>query len=86
VPEWAGWFNEEFHRRGAIRPLIGLGCSPVLVNGAKKLFLKWIRTALREKRIEVPVANGPVRWNLDNSFFRIHQNDLDEGPPDAATV
>jgi hypothetical protein len=79
VPEWAGWFNEELHRRGAIKPLIGLGCSPVLVSGTKKLFLKWIRRALRQKRIEVPDSNGSVSWNLAHSFFRIGQNDLGEG-------
>jgi hypothetical protein len=79
VPEWAGWFNEELNRRGAIRPLIGLGCSPVLVSGTKKLFLKWIRRALRRKRIEVPDCHGPVRWSLAHSFFRINQNDLEAG-------
>ena len=79
VPEWASWFNEELTRRGAVKPLIGLGCSPVLVSGTKKLFLKWIRTALRQKRIEVPACNGPVRWSLANSFFRINQNDLEAG-------
>ena len=79
VPEWAGWFNEELNRRGAIKPLIGLGCSPVLVSGTKKLFLKWIRSALRQKRIEVPGANGPVCWNLDRSFFRIDQDYLEVG-------
>jgi hypothetical protein len=79
VPEWAGWFNEELNRRGAIKPLIGLGCSPVLVSGTKKLFLKWIRRALRQKWIEVPDRNGPVRWTLAHSFFRIGQGDLGEG-------
>jgi hypothetical protein len=78
VPEWAGWFNEELNPRGAIKPLIGLGCSPVLVSGTKKLFLKWIRIALRQKRIEVPDCNGPVSWSLAHIFFRISQNDLDE--------
>ena len=58
VPEWAAWFNEELNRRAAIKPLIGLGCSPVLVSGTKKLFLKWIRRALRQKRIEVPDRMG----------------------------
>ena len=71
--------HEELHRRGAIKPLIGLGCSPVLVSGTKKLFLKWIRIALRKKRIEVPDRNGPVRWNLARSFFRINQDDLEKG-------
>jgi hypothetical protein len=79
VPEWAAWFNEELNRRGAIKPLIGLGCSPVLVSGTKKLFLKWIRIALRKKRIEVPDRNGPVRWSMANSFFPIDQNDLGQG-------
>jgi hypothetical protein len=78
VPEWAGWFNEELNRRGAIKPLIGLGCSPVLVSGTKKLFLKWIRRALRQKRIEVPDRNGPVRWNLAHSFFRVSETGLEE--------
>jgi hypothetical protein len=79
VPDWAGWFNEELNRRGAIKPLIGLGCSPVVVSGTKKLFLKWIRHGLRQKRIQVPGRNGPVRWNLAHSFFRVGKNDLREG-------
>jgi hypothetical protein len=79
VPEWASWFNEELDRRGAIKPLLGLGCSPVLVSGTKKLFLKWIRHGLRQKRIEVPDRNGPVRWNLAHSFFRVGKDDLGEG-------
>jgi hypothetical protein len=81
VPEWAGWFNEEINRRGAFKPLIGLGCSPVLVSGTKKLLLKWIRSALRQKRIGVPDCNGPVRWSLAHSLFRINPDDLDEGTP-----
>jgi hypothetical protein len=78
VPEWAGWFNEEINRRGAIKPLIGLGCSPVVVSGTKKLFLKWIRSALRQRQIEVPERNGPVGWSLAHRFFRTNQNDLEE--------
>jgi hypothetical protein len=74
VPEWAGWFNEEINRRGAIKPLIGLGCSPVLVSGTKKLFLKWIGKALRQKRINFPLGTGPVRWSLASSFFRVDEN------------
>ena len=50
-----------------------------MVEGTKKLFLKWIRSALRQKRIEVPDFNGPVSWSLPRSFFRINQNDLEEG-------
>jgi hypothetical protein len=79
VPEWAGWFNEELRRRGAIKSLIGVGCSPLLVSGTKKLFLKWIRSALRQKQIQVPNRNGPVHWSLTNSFFRVSENDSAQG-------
>src|SRR5487761_359123 len=48
VPEWAPWFMRELNQRKAIRPLTGLGCSPVLVSGTKPAFLKWIGKALRE--------------------------------------
>jgi len=33
----------ELNQRKAIRPLTGLGCSPVMVNGNKPTFLKWDR-------------------------------------------
>ncbi len=75
VPEWAVWFNDELKRRGAIKPLVGVGCSPVLVSGTKKLFLKWIQRAMRQKRIEIPDSNGPVRWNLTTDFFHVVKND-----------
>jgi hypothetical protein len=79
VPAWAGWFSDELNRRGAIKPLLGLGCSPVLVSGTKKIFLKWIRMALRQKRIEVPDRNGPVRWSLDHRFFRAGKYAREDG-------
>ena len=78
VPEWAGWFSDELNRRGATKPLIGLGCSPVLVSGTKKLFLKWIRGGLRQKRIEVPDCNGPVRWDMAHGFFQINQTEVED--------
>jgi hypothetical protein len=33
VPEWAPWFMRELNHRKAIRSLLGLGCSPVVVSG-----------------------------------------------------
>ena len=78
VPEWAGWFNEELTRHNAINPLVGLGCSPVLVSGTKKLFLKWIGRALRQKRIQFPENNGAIRWSLSRSFFRVREPDMEE--------
>jgi hypothetical protein len=78
VPEWASWLNEELRRHGAIKALVGLGCSPVLVRGTKKLFLKWLGRALRQKRIQFPESNGPVSWDLISSFLRVGENELGE--------
>jgi hypothetical protein len=86
VPEWAGWFNEELRRRGAITPLVGVGCSPVLVNGTKKLFLKWIRNGLRLRRIQIPDYNGPIIWTLAQSFFRVTENNPLVGSNEESSV
>jgi hypothetical protein len=77
VPEWAGWFREELGRRGAIKPLVGQGCCPVLVTGTKKMFLKWIGSALRQKRIRFPETNGPVHWSVSQDFFRVSEPEME---------
>src|SRR5437879_4969650 len=69
VPEWAPWFIRELNQRKAIRPLTGLGCSPVLVNGTKPVFLKWIGKALREGLIRIPKENGSITWKLPGNFL-----------------
>ena len=62
VPEWSDWFINEMKRRRAIRPLAGLGCTPVLITGTKPRFLSWISRGLRHGEICFPAANGPIRW------------------------
>jgi hypothetical protein len=69
APEWAPWFMRELNQRKAIRPLIGLGCSPVLVSGTKGTFLKCIGKALREGLIHIPKANGSITWRLPRNFL-----------------
>src|SRR6267378_7346840 len=64
VPEWAPWFMRELNQRKAIAPLLGLGCSPVLVKGNKQTFLKWIGRALRERLIRIPEQSGSISWKL----------------------
>jgi hypothetical protein len=69
VPEWASWFMRELNQRKAIRPLLGLGCSPVLVKGNKETFLVWIGRALKQRSIVMPKENGPARWNFPKNFL-----------------
>jgi len=73
------WFKEELSRRGMIQSIVGLGCSPVLVKGSKKVFLKWIGRALRQKSITLPESSGPVRWSLASVFFGVDTSDREEG-------
>src|SRR6266849_1836328 len=68
VPEWAPWFIRELNQRKAIRPLLGLGCSPVLVKGNKQTFLAWIGRALKQRSIGMPKENGPVHGNFPKNF------------------
>jgi hypothetical protein len=73
VPEWASWFMRELNQRKAIFPLLGLGCSPVVVIGNKQTFLKWIGRGLRQRLIQIPEQNGPVSWSLPRSFLESTQ-------------
>jgi hypothetical protein len=67
--EWATWFMRELNQRKLIAPLLGLGCSPVLVKGNKQTFLKWIGRALRERLIRIPAASGSISWRLPSTFL-----------------
>ena len=69
VPAWAPWFMRELKARKAIRPLLGLGCSPVVVSGNKVTFLKWIGKALKEGSIRIPEENGSITWKLPRTFL-----------------
>lgn len=69
VPEWGTWFMRELNQRKAIRPLIGLGCSPVLVKGTKQTFLGWIGKALKQRVIGFPKENGVIHWKLPKNFL-----------------
>lgn len=62
VSDWADWFTAELRKRKAITPLLGIGCSPILINGSKGRFLNWISRGLRGKAISFPESNGPILW------------------------
>jgi hypothetical protein len=68
LPEWAEWFAAELQAHRAVRPLIGLGCAPILVLGTKKRFLGWIGHALKRGRIPIPDANETTPWRVPSEF------------------
>jgi hypothetical protein len=61
--EWADWIAGELKRLNAVQPLIGIGCSPVLVKGPKSLFMNCISRGLRDGKLQFPEGNGPIEWS-----------------------
>ena len=60
TPDWAGWIVDELRRLQALQPLIGIGCSPVLVRGPKSLFMNFISQGLRDGKLQFPECNGSI--------------------------
>ena len=63
MPDWAEWVIDELKRLQALRPLLGIGCSPVLVKGPKGLLMNCISRGLREGKLHFPESNGSIEWN-----------------------
>jgi hypothetical protein len=80
VPEWAPWFMRELNQRKSITPLVGLGCSPLLVKGNKQTFMKWIGRALRERLIRIPEDNESIRWKFTPTFLAQSNLQQNESP------
>jgi hypothetical protein len=83
VPAWSSWFMRELQGRKAIRPLLGLGCSPVLVSGNKATFLQWIEKAMKRGSIRIPEENGSITWKLPMTFL---QRPLSEAAGDGSAI
>ena len=63
TPEWSGWIVDDLKRQQALQPLIGIGCSPVLVKGPKGLFMNCISRGLRDGKLHFPESNGSIEWS-----------------------
>ena len=62
IPEWGEWFVEQLEDHQAITPLLGLGCNPVLVKGAKQQFLSWLARGVKTGQLGFPEEAGPTHW------------------------
>ena len=63
TPDWAEWITDELKRLQSVQPLIGIGCSPVLVKGPKGLFMNCISRGLRDGKLQFPESNGSIEWS-----------------------
>jgi hypothetical protein len=62
ICDWAGWLIGELKRQKKIVPLPGIGCNPVLIRGAKGMFMNCISRGLRSGQLQFPQKNGAVHW------------------------
>ena len=62
MPEWANWFAEELKVHRAIEPVLGIGCSPVLIRANKNQLLDWLSWGVESQAVEFPKGNGSIRW------------------------
>jgi len=71
IPDWGEWFVDQLENYQAIIPLLGLGCSPVLVKGNKQQFLSWLARGVKSGELKIPEESGSIRWprlRLDQLF------------------
>jgi hypothetical protein len=54
LSDWSEWFRLRLQKAGRIRPLSGLNCAPVAIQGTKREFLEWIGAGLKNGQIQIP--------------------------------
>jgi hypothetical protein len=68
LPEWCTWIASELTRRRLSKPLLGVGCSPVVVEADKKLLLSVVSSGLKAGLIGIPADTTVVRWSVRRSI------------------
>src|SRR5712692_4204847 len=69
LPEWSEWFGQMLEHKNTIEPLIGIGCTPVVVKGTKKRFLGWIGHALKRGAVRIPEHGQSALWQVPTWFL-----------------
>lgn len=62
VPEWADWFSKRLETQKSTVSLLGIGCSPVMVKGDKKTFLRWLGQGVQRGLVAFPTTPGRIAW------------------------
>jgi len=62
IPEWAAWFCTRLEKHRAVIPMLGIGCTPAMVRGDKKMFLRWLGQGVQRGLIAFPASAGRIEW------------------------
>ncbi|AXC15443.1 hypothetical protein ACPOL_6199 [Acidisarcina polymorpha] len=62
VLSWGGHVMGRLREDGKVKPLVGVGCSPVLVDATREELMNRIGQARRANLTSFPDKNGPISW------------------------
>src|SRR6202521_5668745 len=68
LPEWSEGFGQMLEHKNTIEPLIGIGCTPVVVKGTKTRFLGWIGHALKRGAVRITEHGQSALWQVPKWF------------------
>lgn len=61
-PRWAEYILHELEMAKKLRPLIGIGCQPAIVQATRADLMQRTSDALKDRMLPFPQKNGPVLW------------------------
>ena len=62
VPSWGSHVMEKLREDGKVTSLVGVGCSPELVDATREELMNRIGQARRANLTSFPDKNGPILW------------------------
>jgi len=62
IPEWAEWFCARLDKHRSILPMLGIGCTPAIIKGDKKRFLRWLGLGVQRGLLAFPETSGRIEW------------------------
>ena len=71
LPCWSSWIRAELTRQNRVRPLLGLGCNPSLVEASKQELLDLIAGAVKRGVLSIP-DKPSLQWSVPQAFA-IHE-------------
>lgn len=61
-PRWAEYILHELERDKKLKPLLGIGCQPAIVQATRADLMERTSNALKNRKVPFPEKNGPVLW------------------------
>lgn len=61
-PRWAKPLLDQLERDKKLRPILGIGCQPALVQATRDDLMERASKGLKDRTLPFPEKNGPILW------------------------